>query len=98
MFKPRICGDRLPAAASTVYDATTRSRCAVTSATRALTRSCCALSTSSVVRWPTRDLLAHAVERNLGGGDLRLGGVDLRLGRIELTPGLGYRRLHLVAR
>ena len=32
----------------------TRSRWAVTSATRALTSSCCALSTSRVVRWPTR--------------------------------------------
>ncbi len=43
-------------------------------------------------------LLAHAVERDLGGGDLRLGGIDLRLGGLELPPGLGHRRLHLVAR
>jgi hypothetical protein len=34
----------VPVAASTVYDATSRSRCAVTSATRAFTKSCCALS------------------------------------------------------
>src|SRR5262245_29537340 len=42
--------------------------------------------------------LAHAVERDLGGGDLRLGGIDLRLSRLELAPGLGDRRLHLIAR
>src|SRR5262249_12707208 len=42
--------------------------------------------------------LGHAVERDLGGGDLRLGGIDLRLGRLELPPGLGHRRLHLIAR
>src|SRR4029453_2783364 len=42
--------------------------------------------------------LAHAVERDLGGGDLGRGGIDLRLGGLELPPALGHRRLHLVAR
>ena len=35
-------------------------------------------------------ILAHAVERDLGG-------IDLRLGGLELPPGLGHVRLHLVA-
>ena len=35
-------------------------------------------------------LLAHAVERNLGGGDLRLRGVDLRLGSLELAYESNY--------
>src|SRR4029450_8645321 len=42
--------------------------------------------------------LAHAVERDLGGGDLGRGGIDLRLCGLELPPGLGHRRLHLGAR
>lgn len=42
--------DRRPMAARTVYEATARSRCAVTRSTRALSNPCCALSTSSVVR------------------------------------------------
>ena len=42
-------------------------------------------------------LLAHAVERDLGGVHLRLGRLDLRLGGFELAPGLNQRLLGLVA-
>src|SRR6202021_1531076 len=45
-------GDSRPTELRTAYEATTRSCCAVTSATRALTSACWALSTSSVVRCP----------------------------------------------
>src|SRR5262249_30295751 len=94
---PSTCGESLPIAASRLYEATTRSCCATTSATRALTSACCAFSTSRVVRWPTRGLLAHAVERHVGGSDLRLRGDDLGLGRLQLAPRLHHRLPGLVA-
>ncbi len=52
VFRLSTCGDSRPTAFNTAYDATTRSCCAVTSATRALTSACWAFSTSSVVRCP----------------------------------------------
>ena len=52
--KPEHLGREAPYGGEQGIDATTRSRCAVTRATRALTKVCWALSTSRVVRWPTR--------------------------------------------
>ena len=69
--------------------------CAVTRATRALTSSCCALRTSSVVRCPR--LLADAIERNFGGVHLRCGCLDLRLGGVQLPPALHHRGPRLIA-
>jgi len=43
-------------------------------------------------------LLAHAVERDLGGLHLRLGRRDIGLGRIELAPGLHHGLAHGIAR
>src|SRR6185503_13060730 len=42
-------------------------------------------------------LFAHAVERDLGRGDLRLRGDDLRLGRLQLAPRLHDARPYQVA-
>ena len=87
-FSPNRCIDSPPTAASSVEDATTRSCCAVTRATRAFTSSCCALRTSSVVRCPTRASSRTPLSAIFGGVDLRRGCLDLRLGGIQLSPAL----------
>ena len=95
--RPSTCGESRPTAASSVYEATTRSRCAVTSATRALTSSCCALSTSSVVRWPTRASSRTPLSA-ISAPAPAPASPDIGLGRLELAPGLHDGLAHLVAR
>ena len=59
-------------------------------ATRALTSSCC-IEYVKRGGLPDARLIAHAVERDLSGIDLRGGRLDLRLGGVEPTPALHYR-------